>query len=150
LGGPDKDERAWQYLCYVHPEEELNEIAFDPRIRSFLQSIHLPMTVLTNAPAFHAERILRFLQIDDLFLGIWDVVRSGFLGKPHPNAYSGALSLSGYTIEETLFVDDYAQYVQGYMDLGGRAVLVNGEKSEWEKAPSAPHIDSLYEIGKFL
>jgi putative hydrolase of the HAD superfamily len=150
LGGPDKDERAWQYLCYVHPEEELNEVAFDPHIRPFLQSLHLPMTVLTNAPAFHAERILRFLQIDDLFLGIWDVVRSGFLGKPHQNAYSGALSLSGYTIEETLFVDDYAQYVQGYMDLGGVAVLVNGKKSEWEKAPSAPHIDSLYEIGKFL
>jgi putative hydrolase of the HAD superfamily len=108
------------------------------------------MTVLTNAPAFHAERILRFLQIDDLFLGIWDVVQSGFNGKPHRNAYIGALSLSGYTIEETLFADDYGQYVQGYRDLGGTAVLVSGKKTEMEKAPGAPHIDSLYEIGKFL
>ena len=137
-------------MRYVHPEEEILEVDFDPHIRPFLRSLHLPMTVLTNAPAFHAERILRFLQIDDLFLGIWDVVRSNFQGKPHRNAYSGALSISGYTIEETLFADDYAQYVQGYRDLGGRAVLVNDQKSEREKATYAPHIDSLYEIGKFL
>ena len=150
LGGPDKDEKAWQYMRYVHPEEEIHEVDFDPHIRPFLQSLHLPMTIITNAPAFHAERILRFLQIDDLFLGVWDIVRSNFRGKPHRNAYIGALSLSGYTMEETLFADDYAQYAQGYMDLGGRAVLVNDQKTEWEKAPSAPHIDSLYEIGKFL
>jgi putative hydrolase of the HAD superfamily len=153
FGGPDKkdkEEKAWQYMRYVHPEEEVNEVPFDPHIRPFLRSLHLPMTVLTNAPAFHAERILRFLQINDLFLGIWDVVRSNFKGKPHWNAYVGALSLSGYTIEETLFADDYPQYVQGYLDSGGRAVLVNDQKSEWEKVPSAPHIDSLYEIGKFL
>jgi putative hydrolase of the HAD superfamily len=128
----------------------LRELAFDGHIRPFLQSLRLPMTVLTNAPAFHAERILAFLRIDDLFLGIWDVVKSNFKGKPHPNAYRGALSLSGYTLEETLFADDYGQYVQGYVDLGGRAVLVNDQKSEWAKAPSAPHIDSIYEIGQFV
>jgi putative hydrolase of the HAD superfamily len=153
LGGPgpdDKEKKAWQYMRYVHPEEEVNELDFDPRLRPFLQSLHLPMTVLTNAPAFHAERILAFLRIDDLFLGIWDVARTGFLGKPHRNAYIGALSLSGYTIEETLFADDYGQYVRGYMDLGGGAVLVNDQKSEWAKTPSAPHIDSIYEIGQFV
>jgi putative hydrolase of the HAD superfamily len=137
-------------MRFVHPEEEANEVDFDPRLRPFLQSLHLPMTVLTNAPLFHAERILRILQIEDLFLGIWDVVQSGFMGKPHKNAYIGALSISGHTIEETLFADDYGQYVQGYMDLGGRAVLVSDKKTEREKAPNAPHIGSIYEIGNFL
>jgi putative hydrolase of the HAD superfamily len=150
MGGPDKEEKAMQYMRCIHPDEEVDEVDFDPGLRPFLQSLCLPMTVLTNAPIFHAERILRRLQIDDLFLGVWDVIQSGFKGKPHPNAYTGALSLSGYAIEETLFADDYGQYVQGYMDLGGRAVLVSGKQVEMEKAPNAPHIDSIYEIGKFL
>jgi putative hydrolase of the HAD superfamily len=150
MGEADRMEKAMEYLRYVHPEEEANEVDFDPRLRPFLQSLHLPMTVLTNAPFFHAERILRLLQVDDLFLGVWDVTRSGFKGKPHRNAYIGALSISGYSIEETLFADDYGQYVQGYLDLGGKAILVSGKKAEMEKAPDAPHIDSIYEIGTFL
>jgi putative hydrolase of the HAD superfamily len=153
LSGPDKetkDANALRYMRYVHPDEEVNELDFDPRLRPFLQSLRLPMTVLTNAPIFHAERILRFLQVDDLFLGVWDVIQSGFLGKPHKNAYIGALSISGFSIEETLFADDYGQYVQGYRDLGGSAVLVSAKKTEMDKAPGAPHIDSIYEIGKFL
>jgi putative hydrolase of the HAD superfamily len=150
MDGPDKDEKALRYMRFVHPDEEINEIDFDPRLRPFLQGLHLPMTILTNSPSFHAERILRFLQIEDLFLGVWDVVRAGFHGKPSPAAYTGALSLSRYTIDETLFLDDYGQYVQGYLDLGGKAVLVSGKEAEIAKAPTAPHIDSIYEIEKFL
>jgi putative hydrolase of the HAD superfamily len=150
MGGADKEERAMEYMRRIHPEEEADEVDFDPRLRPFLQSLRLPMTVLTNAPIFHAERILRLLRVDDLFLGVWDVMRSGFKGKPHRNAYIGALSISGYSIEETLFADDYGQYVQGYLDLGGRAVLVSTKKAEMEKAPDAPHIDSIYGIGTFL
>jgi putative hydrolase of the HAD superfamily len=150
MGGADRDEKALRYMHYVHPPEEVGEVDFDPRLRPFLQGLRLPMTVLTNAPLFHAERILRFLQVDDLFLGVWDVMRSGFMGKPHKNAYIGALSISGYSIEETLFADDYGQYVQGYLDLGGGAVLVSDKETEMAKAPAAPHIGSIYEIGNFL
>jgi putative hydrolase of the HAD superfamily len=148
--GMDGPEKALRYMHYVHPPEEVDEVDFDPRLRPFLQNLQLPMTVLTNAPLFHAERILRLLQVDDLFLGIWDVVQSAFKGKPHRNAYIGALSISGYTIEETLFADDYGQYVRGYKDLGGRAVLVSDKQTEMEKVPDTPHIGSIYEIGKFL
>jgi putative hydrolase of the HAD superfamily len=150
LGGVNKTEKAMEYLRRVHPEEEANEVEFDPRLRPFLRSLRLPMTVLTNAPLFHAERILRVLRVEDLFLGVWDVARSAFKGKPHRNAYIGALSISGFSVEETLFADDYGQYVQGYRDLGGRAVLVGGKKAEMEKAPGAPRIDSIYEIGTLL
>jgi putative hydrolase of the HAD superfamily len=150
FGGADRLKKAEEYLRYVHPSEEVTELDFDPGIRPFLQSLRLPMTVLTNSPAFHAERVLRFLHIDDLFLGIWDIVKSGLRGKPHPGAYTGALSISGYSIEETLFADDYGKYVKGYMDLGGRAVLVGAKPGEIEKAPGAPQVDSIYEIGKLL
>lgn len=150
LGGPDKQEQTERYMRFVHPDEEIAELDFDPRLRPFLQSLNLPMTVLTNAPAFHAERVLKFLHIDDLFLGIWDIARSGYRGKPHENAYTGALSLSGYTVAETLFADDYGQYVQGYLNLGGKAVLVSARKTQWEKAPDAPHIDSIYALSSFL
>jgi putative hydrolase of the HAD superfamily len=150
LGGADRLERAHEYLRFVHPAHEAGEVDFDPRLRPFLQGLRLPMTILTNSPVFHAERVLRVLRIEDLFLGIWDIVKSDLRGKPHPDAYAGALSLSGYSMEDTLFADDYGKYVKGYMDLGGRAVLVSAKAGEIEKAPGAPHIDSIYEIEKLL
>lgn len=108
----------------VHPPEETKEITFDPELRSFLQSLHMPMTVLTNAPMVHAKRILDFLNITDLFTGIYDVEYNDFEGKPYPQAFYNALEGSGFSLEETLFFDDHKKYTDGYQALGGQAILV--------------------------
>lgn len=108
----------------VHPPEEIEEIPFDAHLRPFLQSLHMPMAILTNAPMVHAKRILDFLNVTDLFTGIYDVECNNLKGKPYPQAFYNALEGSNFSLKETLFFDDHKKYTDGYQVLGGQAILV--------------------------
>lgn len=111
----------------VHPPEEINEIERNPELRELLISFNLPMTVLTNAPTVHADRILEFLNIKDLFLGIYDIEDNKYMGKPYAFSYTNAIQSSNFTIEETLFFDDHKKYTKGFTEIGGKSVLMSNE-----------------------
>ena len=61
------------FFAAVHPENEIEELDFDPKLRGFLQNLPLPMTILTNSPTIHANRVLDFFNIKDLFIFITPV-----------------------------------------------------------------------------
>jgi putative hydrolase of the HAD superfamily len=134
----------------VHPESEISELSFDPKLRPFLQSLNMPMSILTNSPRVHAERVLEFYKIDDLFTSVIDIEKNNLRGKPHKSAFLNALTLSGFSIDETLFFDDYPTYLLGFQELGGKTVLVN------DKLPAPPlglhcaHIKTIYETPRML
>ncbi len=132
----------------IHPESELSELEPDPKLRGFLQSLDKPMTVLTNAPMIHAERVLDFFNIRDLFLGVFDITYHNCRGKPSPQCYLTTLKAVNKTLEETLFLDDYPSYVTGYLELGGKAVLVDetGRHTERCASEGIPAIRSIYEL----
>lgn len=136
------------FFNYVHPESELNELTYDSRLRSFLQSLNMPMSVLSNSPMRHAQRVLDFYNIADLFIGVYDLECMYFKGKPHRESYEYAVTQSGYTIENTLFVDDHPKYVKGYVDIGGEAVLID----EYNRHAALPYkrIPCIYDIPSSL
>ena len=127
------------YFSAVHPPEEIQELSPDPNLRPLLQSLGLPMTILTNSPRVHAQRVLEFLDVADLFSGIHDIESNGLKGKPYPEAYRAALSAAGFGIEETVFFDDHKKYTDGYQRLGGQAVLVRHPETAGKRHP----LDSL-------
>jgi len=109
----------------VHPESEIEELDFDPKLRPFLESISLPKTVLTNSPTIHANRVLDFFNIRDLFIFISDIETNGLRGKPYENSYLTAVFEKGYNLSNTLFFDDHEKYTKGYTVLGGKSILVS-------------------------
>ena len=54
------------FLFFVHPEEEANELPKIEGLRELLTSIDLPKAILTNGPKFHAKRVLKFYLISSL------------------------------------------------------------------------------------
>jgi len=136
----------------VHPASEIGELASDPGLRSYLLSLGLPMTLLTNAPMIHATRVLDFFNIRDIFLGVFDLTFHNGKGKPHPSSFLDTLAASGYGVEETLFVDDLPKYVRGYKALGGKAVLVDESDRYAELAESEGfgRIRSIYGLAELL
>jgi putative hydrolase of the HAD superfamily len=139
---------AERFFEAVHPESETGELVFDPRLRDFLISLELPMSVLTNAPRVHADRVLSFYNIADIFVTVVDIEKNNLKGKPYKSAFETALNAAGFSVEETLFFDDFPSYVAGFEALGGKTVLV-GENP----APSAPNrfsIQSIYETPRVL
>lgn len=112
------------FLAHVHPDNEADELPLQPGLREFLISLNMPMSILTNAPHEHADTVLGKLGIADLFEAVTDIRDAGFNGKPYPDAFMAALQKSGTTIEETLFLDDMQKYTDGWVALGGTAVLI--------------------------
>ena len=116
------------FLAHVHPDNEADELKPQPKLRDFLISLNMPMSILTNAPHEHSDRVLAKLGVADLFDAVTDIRDAGFNGKPYPDSYMAALKKAGATIEETLFLDDMQKYTDGWVALGGTAVLI-GDKN---------------------
>ena len=140
------------YFAAVHPESELEELDFDPQLRPFLQSLPQNKVILTNAPLEHAQRVLDFMHIADLFDGIRDIRSNNLKGKPHPLAFKQALDMCGGTVNDTLFFDDFKKYVDGYTAIGGKGVLINAHLNDGFVIEKGREIilKSIYQITKLL
>ena len=136
------------YLAYLHPEYEADSLSPDPDLKSFLENLPCPCSVLTNSPLFHAERVLKKLGIEGVFEGVFAIEFNGFRGKPHASAFHRTLDSLGLKPEDALFIDDIPRYVQGYLDIGGRGILLD----ELEKHKNYPHerIGNLRELTRYI
>jgi putative hydrolase of the HAD superfamily len=113
------------YFKAICPENEAESLPPDPELGDFLASIPLPKAILTNSPREHAERILGKLGIARHFPHIFDIRFNDFKGKPRPEAYLRALEAMNAKPETTLFIDDCPNFVEGFLAIGGKALLLD-------------------------
>jgi putative hydrolase of the HAD superfamily len=143
-----------RYFSRVHPENEAEELPADPDLRPLLESITIPKSILTNSPREHADRVLKKLNVSDLFTNVCDIRDCHLNGKPYPEAYRKSLELCGGTINDTLFFDDQYKYTDGYEVLGGTAVIVGTENGAHLNStlPSSllPRMDQPPHLGRTL
>jgi putative hydrolase of the HAD superfamily len=132
------------YFAAVHPEGEEHLIREDPELARVLDALELPKAVLTNSPSEHARRVLAKLGVADRFEAIYDIRFNGLRGKPWPEAYRRSCAAMGAAVEETVFVDDLPKYVRGFLDLGGRAFLI--DESGRFPGEELPRITSLSQL----
>ncbi|ADD72308.1 pyrimidine 5'-nucleotidase [Treponema pallidum] len=140
------------YFRAVYPPTEIQELQYDPMLRPFLQSLHMPLTALTNAPRVHAQRVLDFFHLSDLFLDVFDITYHAGKGKPHHSCFVRTLEAVHKTVQETLFVDDCLMHVRAFIALGGHAVLVDERDCHAELPPSArmTRVKTIYELPAHL
>jgi len=112
------------FLDFVHdiPVEEM--LGPDPELSAFLQSIDLPMVIFTNASRKHAERVLKTIGIGGFFRGICDLEDTGYLGKPHREAYEKAAGFLSLPLDRTLFFDDVPLNIEAGRRFGALTVFV--------------------------
>ena len=136
------------YFASMHPENEADFLEADPELRKFLESLPCPCSILTNSPDFHSERIIKKLELEGIFRHQFDIKTNALKGKPHASAFQRALDTIGLKPEEVLFVDDIPRYVNGFIVIGGRGLLLD----ENDVHKNYPHekIRNLREIMRFL
>lgn len=134
------------YIERIHPEDVAPFIPRDARLPELLDSIAQPKSILTNSSRSHAGRVLRHLGIEDRFEHVFDLGYSNFRGKPHRETYEQVLDSIGRRPHEVLFVDDIPDYIRGFTDIGGRAVLVDEMDRHTGELPGLPSIHTLFEL----
>ena len=136
------------YYAHVHPENEADSLPPDPDLRRFLETLPCQCSVLTNSPLFHAERIINKLELNGVFYRVFSMDDFNHRGKPNASAYNKVLNTLGLSPNEALFIDDIPRYVKGYIDLGGKGILLD-ETDSHKNYPNVK-IKSLKEITRFL
>jgi len=116
-----------EYLEYVHDIPVERMLARDDSLASFLESIDLPMAILTNGSMRHARRVLDILGVSQYFDGVCDLAATNYLGKPHPEAFLAAAALLKVPLQETVFIDDLPVNVQAAGSFGSLTIHVNGK-----------------------
>ena len=96
----------------------------------------------------HTDLILDKLGFKGLFTHIFDIRLCNFTGKPHETVYRKALEILHVNIDEVLFIDDHPGYVQGFIDIGGKGLLID-EKNFHKRYPN-PRIFRLEELVNYL
>jgi putative hydrolase of the HAD superfamily len=118
------------FLAYVHDVPVANYLQPDEKLRQMLTAIPLQKWILTNSDTPHATRVLKALQLSDLFKGILDITKMEFLNKPNPLVFQKALEFAGNPEPENcLFVDDIPHNLTPAKEQGLTTVLV-GEKPD--------------------
>jgi putative hydrolase of the HAD superfamily len=138
------------YLEYAHPVDVGRFLHKDPQLVAALAAIRLPMSVLTNAPAEHARRILAYLEIERFFEHIFDIRMSHFRGKPDRGVYLRVLAELKREAAEVLFIDDRLDYLLAFREIGGRIVWLNDPGEEGEADLDIPRIAHVKELPGLL
>jgi putative hydrolase of the HAD superfamily len=136
------------YFAAVHPPGEVDTLLPDPALRDFLAGIPLPKAILTNSPREHADTVLEKLGLCGIFTHVFEIRQSGYKGKPHRDYFERALHILNVGMDEVLFIDDYPNYVQGFIDLGGKALLYDEEDAH--KDSPLPRIHNLNELVHYI
>jgi len=136
------------YLEFTHPSDEADFLPPDPELRSFLESLPCPCSILTNSPGFHADRIIKKLGLEGIFIRVFDIESNGFKGKPHASAFYRALDALAVKPEEVIFIDDMKRYAEGFLALGGKGILFD----ERDIHTDYPHlrIKNIRELTQYL
>lgn len=122
---------ADEFLRYVHDLPLDRYLRPDPHLRALIAGLPQRTWVFTNADAFHAGRVLRFLGLDGLFEGVIDVRAVQFLSKPDPLAYQKAMQIAGEADpHRCVLIDDSARNLRTARELGFLTVLVGGGQAD--------------------
>lgn len=136
------------YFSYVHPDDEDDLIDYDPKLKPFLDSINLPKYIFTNAPMEHADRVLKKLKVAECFEAVFDIRFCELKGKPHASAVDKVIAATGIPASNTVFADDIPRYVHGFINRGGRGLLVDMFSKHRDSGLNS--IKSIYELVNYL
>jgi putative hydrolase of the HAD superfamily len=138
------------YLEFAHPVDVERYLRKDPELVAALAAITQPKSILTNAPAEHARRILEHLEIESFFERIFDIRMSDFRGKPERGVYLRVLADLKRKASEVLFIDNRLDYLLAFREIGGRVVRVSDRSQEGEETYGVPRIAHVKELPEFL
>jgi putative hydrolase of the HAD superfamily len=112
------------YMRYVHAVEYAAYLKLDAELDTALDALPARKVIFTNAPAEHAEAVLKVLGLRRHFERIFDIRFMQFRAKPDPQAYRRVLAELACTPREALLIEDTAHNLPPARELGITNVFI--------------------------
>ncbi len=111
------------FLTEVH-DVSLDDLVPDPALRQGLERLPGRRLVFTNGDARHADRVLRRLELLDLFEDVFHIESAGYIPKPQPRTFQLMIDKHGVVPAEAAFFEDSERNLKPAADIGMTTVLV--------------------------
>ncbi|OIW31770.1 pyrimidine 5-nucleotidase [Coniochaeta ligniaria NRRL 30616] len=128
----------------IKPNQELKDLLAD------IDRSKVKLWLFTNAYVNHAKRVIRLLELEDVFEGITycDYSAMPLVCKPHPEAFAKAMKQAGIeSVEDCFFVDDNYNNCQKAQEIGWKTAHLVEEGVTVPKTPASKYqIRNLLEL----
>jgi len=117
------------YLAYVHDLPLDQYLTPDPLQRKIIASLPTRNLIFTNADANHARRVLKALNLDDLFETIVDINEMSPYCKPMPETFAIAQELADEPDpRKCVMIDDLPHTTRAALEVGMASILYGTEE----------------------
>ena len=151
----ETEEATDRFLRDVHDVPVADHIHRDEALRNILLGMDptIPKYIFTASVREHAERCLKSLGIEDLFVDIIDCKTCDLETKHSRHAFKKAMAVASVTDpSKCLFFDDSLRNISTARDIGWRAVLVGRVARDGRETISSEHaeleLDRIQDIPK--
>jgi pyrimidine 5'-nucleotidase len=119
---------ALEYLAYVHDLPLQNFLKPNPIVREVIASLPTRNLIFTNADVHHAKRVLKALELDDLFDTIVDVNAVAPYCKPMPESFAIAMDLADEPDpRKCVMIDDLPRTTRAALQVGMASLLYGSD-----------------------
>ncbi len=125
------------FLDEVH-EVSMDRLLPDADLRAAVARLPGRRLVFTNGGSRHAERVLRRLEIDDLFEAVFHLEAADFVPKPNLATYHALTSRHAVEPARSAFFEDSEKNLKPAFEIGMTTVMV-GPKAEASSADFVHH-----------
>jgi putative hydrolase of the HAD superfamily len=125
------------FLDEVH-EVSMDRLLPDTDLRAAVARLPGRRLVFTNGGSRHAERVLRRLEIDDLFEAVFHLEAADFVPKPNLATYHALTSRHAVDPARSAFFEDSEKNLKPAFEIGMTTVMV-GPKAEASSADFVHH-----------
>ena len=137
----------FEFMDYVHDINLADHLSKNIDLRNLITAYRQRKYIFTNADMNHVNRILKFLDLEDLFDGIIDIHAMMPNLKPRREAFDKALEIARLsTWDGCAFLDDYPANIEQARNLGIYSILID-ERSQHQDDLK---ITSLFELPKLI
>jgi len=133
------------FLAFVHDLPLKDYLKPDPLQRKIIASLPTRNLVFTNADIHHARRVLKALELDDLFETIIDVNAVSPYCKPNPESFAIAQDLADEPDpRKCVMIDDLPRTTRAALNAGMASILygtdepsedASGVFTDWNHLP---------------
>ena len=111
------------FLTEVH-DIALDSLEPDPALAAGLARLPGRRLVFTNGDARHAERILKKLQIEQLFEDVFHIASADYIPKPRPETFARMVERHAVAPRQAAFFEDSERNLAPAAEIGMTTVLV--------------------------
>ena len=131
-----------KFLDYVH-DIDFSIVKPDNELNDLIKKIPEKKIIFTNANISYVKKILKNLNLENIFEDIYDIEKMDYLPKPNLKTYKKLISTYNFDVKKAILFDDIPQNLLPAADLGLKTVQVYNKKLDKELNGRSKKIDYM-------